>query len=354
MSPIYEFAVDSAVMPSNFSPQSAVHRIGASWEAFRMFTARMPASEPTAPPNLALVDTLAARLTSSDNQEIADASLKRLALKVVVRPGAVPRSRLNGRLMAGPPPYPASRLTLEPCCADDGTHAVTATMTGELPNGDLVTTVGFGFSTEAQHGATRAATHSAAHAIMHRLLAEARPGTLGNMALFQPRRPAGSATSASSPGTISDAAPRLGTSRRSTQWTNDMTALFGYAPLEQRLGHSYADVMLPSGRSLELQHVDIDPATIMRRRCDHSTHGAGDPKSGGSTHRKCSCRALARGSRSLRSTDPTSSLSASPRPRPRCAASLLWAQTLSSIWRTATPYSSQQGPSYTHLRPAYG
>ena len=35
--------------------------------------------------------------------------------------------------------------------------------------------------------------------------------------------------------------------------------------------------MLPSGRSLELQHVDIDPATITRRRCDHSTHGAGDP-----------------------------------------------------------------------------
>ena len=28
---------------------------------------------------------------------------------------------------------------------------------------------------------------------------------------------------------------------------------------------------------LELQHVDIDPATIMRRRHDHSAHGAGDP-----------------------------------------------------------------------------
>ena len=40
---------------------------------------------------------------------------------------------------------------------------------------------------------------------------------------------------------------------------------------------AYTDVMLPSGRSLELQHVDIDPATITRRRCDHSTHGAGDP-----------------------------------------------------------------------------
>ena len=112
---------------------------------------------------------------------------------------------------------------------------------------------------------------------MHRLLAAARPSTLGAMALFRPRRPTGSATSASSPGTIPDAAPRLGTSRRFTQWTNDMTALFGYAPLEQRLGSSYADVVLPSGRSLELQHVDIDPATIMRRRRDHATHGAGDP-----------------------------------------------------------------------------
>ena len=132
--------------------------------------------------------------------------------------------------------------------------------------------------TEAQRDALRAATHSAAHhALVHRLIAEARPETLGTMALFQPRRPAGSATSASSPSTISNAAPRLGTSRRFTQWTNDMTALFGFAPLEQQLGNSYADVMLPSGRSLELQHVDIDPATIMRRRRDYSAHGAGDP-----------------------------------------------------------------------------
>ena len=178
-----------------------------------MFAARMLASNPTAPPNLALVDALAARLTSSDNQEIAGASLKQLALEAVVRPGAVPRCRLNDKLRAGPHPHPAPRLTLEPCCAEDGTHAVTATMTGELPNGDRVTTVSFGFSTEAQRDATRAATHSAAHALMHRLLAEARPGTLGNMALFRPRRPAGSATSASSPGMVSDAAPRLGTSR---------------------------------------------------------------------------------------------------------------------------------------------
>ena len=81
MSLIYEFAVDSAVMPSNFSPQSAVHRIDASWAAFRMFAARMLASDPTAPPNLALVDALAARLTASDDQTIADASLKRLALE---------------------------------------------------------------------------------------------------------------------------------------------------------------------------------------------------------------------------------------------------------------------------------
>ena len=242
-----------------------------------MFAARMLASDPTAPPNLALVDALAARLTSSDSHEIADASLKRLALEAAVSPSAVPRRRLNNKRHAGPHPHPAPRLTLEPCRAGDGTHAVTATMTGELPNGDRVTTVGIGFSTEAQQDATRAATHSAAHALMHRLPAEARPGTLGNMALFRPRRPAGTATSASSPGTISDAAPRLGTSRWFTQWTNDMTALFGYAPLEQRLGHSYADVMLPSGRSLELQHVDIDPATTMRRRCDHSAHGAGDP-----------------------------------------------------------------------------
>ena len=77
MSLVYEFAVDSAVMPSNFSPQSAVHRIDASWEAFRMFAARMLASDPTAPPNLALVDALAARLTSSDNQEIAGAHWRR-------------------------------------------------------------------------------------------------------------------------------------------------------------------------------------------------------------------------------------------------------------------------------------
>ena len=166
---------------------------------------------------------------------------------------------------------------LEPCCAEDDTHAATATRTGELPSGERVTTVGFGFSTEARRDASRAATHSAAHALVHRLVAEARPDTLGTMALFQPRRPAGSATSASSPGTISDAAPRLGTSRRFTQWTNDMAALFGFAPLKQQLGNSYADVMLTSGRSLELQHVDIDPATIMRRRRDHSAHGAGDP-----------------------------------------------------------------------------
>ena len=277
MSLIYEFAVDSAVMPSNFSPQSAVHRIDASWAAFRMFAARMLATDPTAPPNLALVDALSARLTLNDDQATADASLKRLALQAAVRPGISPRVRLNNRLNAGPHPHPAPRLTLEPCRAEDGTHAVTATMTGELPNGDRITTVGFGFSTEGQREASCAARDSAAHALMHRLLAVARPSTLGTIALFRPRRPTGSATSASSPGTIPDAAPRLGTSRRFTQWTNDMTALFGYAPLEQRLGSSYADVVLPSGRSLELQHVDIDPATIMRRRRDHATHGAGDP-----------------------------------------------------------------------------
>ena len=59
-----------------------------------------------------------------------------------------------------------------------------------------------------------------------------------------------------------------------------MTALFGFAPLEQRLGSSYEDDVLPSGRSLELQRVGIgDPAAIMmRRRQDHSAHhGAGDP-----------------------------------------------------------------------------
>ena len=56
-----------------------------------------------------------------------------------------------------------------------------------------------------------------------------------------------------------------------------MTALLGFAPLEQQLGNSYADAMLPSGRALELQHVAIDPTTIMRRRRDHSAHGAGDP-----------------------------------------------------------------------------
>ena len=56
-----------------------------------------------------------------------------------------------------------------------------------------------------------------------------------------------------------------------------MTALFGYAPLEQHLGNSCADVVLPSGRSLELQHVGIDPAIIMRRRRDHSAHGVDDP-----------------------------------------------------------------------------
>ena len=217
MSLIYEFAVDSAVMPSNFSPQSAVHRIDASWAAFRMFAARMLASGPVVPPNLALVDALAARLTSSDEQTIAEASLKRLALQAVVQPGISPRMRLNNILHVGPHPNPAPRLTLEPCCAEDGTHAVTATMTGELPNGDRVTTVGFGFSTEAQRDAACAARDSAAHALMHRLLAEAWPSTLGSMALFRPRRPAGSATSVSSPGTISDAAPRLGTSRRFTQ-----------------------------------------------------------------------------------------------------------------------------------------
>ena len=82
MSLIYKFAVDSAVMPSNLSPQSAVHRTGASWAAFRMSAARMLASDPVAPPNLALMDALAARLTSSGDQTIADASLKRLALFV--------------------------------------------------------------------------------------------------------------------------------------------------------------------------------------------------------------------------------------------------------------------------------
>ena len=228
-----------------------------------MFVARILASDPTAPPNLDLVDALAARLASSDNHETAGTSLKRLALEAVVRPSTVPRRRLNNKLNVGSHPHPAPRLTLEPCCAEDGTHAVTATMAGELLYGDRVTTVGFGFSSEAQRDASPAATQSAAHALMHRLLTEARPGTLTNMALFQPRRPAGSATSVSSPGTISVAAPRLGTSRRFTQWTNDMTALFGYAPLEQRLGHSYADVMLPSGRSLELQHVDIDPIGVL-------------------------------------------------------------------------------------------
>ena len=95
MSLVYEFAVDSAVMPSNFSPQSAVHRIDASWAAFRMFAARMLASDPTAPPNLALVDALAARLTTSDDQTIADASLKQLALQMVVQPGTSPRTRLT-------------------------------------------------------------------------------------------------------------------------------------------------------------------------------------------------------------------------------------------------------------------
>lgn len=140
MSLIYEFAVDSAVMPSNFSPQSAAHRIDASWAAFRMFAARMLASDPTAPPNLAPVDAFAARLTASDDQTIADTSLKRLALQAVVQPGISPRMRLNNSMMAGPPPYPAPRFTLEPCCAEDGTYAVTATMTGELPNGSRVTT----------------------------------------------------------------------------------------------------------------------------------------------------------------------------------------------------------------------
>ena len=84
---VYEFAVDSTVMPRNFSPQSAVYRIGASWAAFRMFAARMLANDPVAPPNSAFVDALAARLTSSDDQQIADASLKRLALVAVVQPG---------------------------------------------------------------------------------------------------------------------------------------------------------------------------------------------------------------------------------------------------------------------------
>ena len=83
-------------------------------------------------------------------------------------------------------------------------------------------------------------------------------------------------------------------------------------------------------------------------------HTALETRSGGSTHRPCSCQALARGSRSSRITGPTSSLSASPRPKPRGAASLLWAETLSSIWRTETSYSSQQGPSCTHQRPASG
>ena len=101
MSLIYEFAVDSAVMPSNFSPQSAVHRIDASWAAFRMFAARMLATDPTAPPNLALVDALSARLTLNDDQEIADASLKRLALQAAVQPGISPRMRLNNRLQPG-------------------------------------------------------------------------------------------------------------------------------------------------------------------------------------------------------------------------------------------------------------
>ena len=91
------------------------------------------------------------------------------------------------------------------------------------------------------------------------------------------RRAPRSATSAPSSGAISGAAPRLGTSRRLTQWMNDVTALFGFSPLEQQLGNFYADVVLPSGRSLELQHVDIDPATIMRRCRDHSAHGAGGP-----------------------------------------------------------------------------
>ena len=161
-----------------------MHRIDASWAAFRMFAARMLASDLVAPPNPALVDALAARLTSSDDQQIAGASLKRLALAAVVQPGTSPRERLNNKLNAGPRPHPAPRLTLEPCRAEDGTRTATATMTGELPNGDRVTAVGFGFSTEAQREASCAASDSAAHALMHRLLAEARPRTLGNTALF--------------------------------------------------------------------------------------------------------------------------------------------------------------------------
>ena len=52
-----------------------------------MFAARMLASDLVAPPNPALVDALAARLTSSDDQQIAGASLKQLALVAVVQPG---------------------------------------------------------------------------------------------------------------------------------------------------------------------------------------------------------------------------------------------------------------------------
>ena len=171
---VYESAVDLTVMLSNFSPQSAVHRIEAPWAAFCMFAARMLASDPTAPPKLAFVDALAAHLSSSDDQEAADTSLRRLALEAVMQPGTVPRRRLNDKLQVGPRPHPAPRLTLEPFCAEDGTRAVTATMDGELSSGERVTTVGFGFSTEAQRNTSHAATHSAAYALVHRLLAEAR------------------------------------------------------------------------------------------------------------------------------------------------------------------------------------
>ena len=166
--------------------------------------------------------------------------------------------------------------------AEDGSYAAGVVLALRVTGtGAPEVHTGFGCSMSEPDEALRLAAKAASLSLLHRLLVLHAPCAFGSKTLFLPRRPAGNAVLAATPGPIADDTPQLGASKRWAQWTNGASAMLAHLPREVPRGQSFADFQLHSGHTRELQRTsDISFETTERRRRDHAAHSAGGPSGG--------------------------------------------------------------------------
>ena len=92
--------------------------------------------------------------------------------------------------------------------AEDGSYAADVVLTLRTANTDTPEVhTGFGYSMSEPTEALQLAKKAASLSLLHRLLVLLKPSEFSGKALFLPRRPAGNAVLAATPGPIADGAP---------------------------------------------------------------------------------------------------------------------------------------------------